>query len=135
MRATTDHIGRYHNGEVAGGHLVPLLQLADLVEEPEQVLDVPVVLHRQAVVLQEVPHQVLPLLAVLNPARLQPVGVELCPEERLGEHRKVYLPVPRRQSEEPLLLQAEADEAADAELERPGDAAGEVEVGEVGGEA
>ena len=52
-----------------------------------------------------------------------------------SEHRKVHLPVPGRQSEEPLLLQAEADEAADAELERPGDAAGEVEVGEVGGEA
>ena len=91
MRATTDHIGCYHNGEVAGGHLVPLLQLADLVEEPEQVLDVPVVLHRQAVVLQEVPHQVLPLLALLNPARLQPVGVELGPEEWLGELPEVGL--------------------------------------------
>ena len=46
-----------------------------------------------------------------------------------------HLPVPGCQSEESLLLQAEVDEAADADLERPGDAGGEVEVGEVGGEA
>ena len=46
-----------------------------------------------------------------------------------------HLPVTGGQSEESFLLQAETDEAADADLERPGDAGGEVEVGEVGGEA
>ena len=79
MRATTDHIGRYHNGEVAGGHLVPLLQLADLVEEPEEVLDVPVVLPGQGLVLQQVPHQIEPFLLTVGPPRLQPVRVELGP--------------------------------------------------------
>ena len=87
----THHIGCYHNGEVAGGHLVLLLQLADLVEQPEEVLDVPVVLPGQGLVLQEVPHQVEHLRGVLQPPRLQPVGVELRPEERLRELSEVGL--------------------------------------------
>ena len=48
---------------------------------------------------------------------------------------RAHLAIPSRESEESLLLQAEGDEATDADLERPGDAGGELEVGEVGGEA
>ena len=51
------------------------------------------------------------------------------------DDRPPHLAVPGGESEESLLLQAEGDEAADADLERPGDAGGELEVREVGGEA
>ena len=61
------------------------------MEEPEEVLDVPVVLPGQSLVLQQVPHQVEPLRVVVQPARLQPFGVELGAEERLGELPEVGL--------------------------------------------
>ena len=88
---TTDHIGSYHNGEVAGRHLVPLLVFADLVQEPEEVLDVPVVLPGQTLMLQQVPHGVKPLGGVVESPGVQPVRVEVGPEERLREFPQVGL--------------------------------------------
>ena len=163
---TTDHIGSYHNGEVAGRHLVPLLVFADLVQEPEEVLDVPVVLPGQTLVLQQVPHGVKPLGGVVESPGVQPVWVEVGPEERLREFPQVgldgggeqmvvsglqagqrieagslklrsespNLPVAGGMSEESLLLQPQTDQLGHAGLDGPGDAAGEVEGVEVGGE-